>query len=115
MSLGTSGINFPVPDDRCSVRARFLARNKSPRRVIRFFARKSPKQFSRGFLKAKNAATDLGPIDNRIGHVNPAFGDHRTGESIPDRSAPPYWQTFCGELLCDARLVPDSIAIAAPP
>src|SRR5207249_9323742 len=58
MSLRTGGINFPVPDDRCSVWARFLAGNKSPRRIIRF-PRESPKQFSRCLLKAKNAAADL--------------------------------------------------------
>ena len=115
MSLRTGGINFPVLDDRCSVRARFLARNKSPRRVIRFLPRKSPKQFPRSFLKAKNAATDLRAVEKRVGNINPSFGDDRTGKSIPDRSSPPNRQTFCREWFSDAPFVPDPIATAAPP
>src|SRR6266852_1143186 len=115
MSLRTSGKNFPVLDDRCSVRARFLARNKSPRRIIRFFPQKSPKQFSRSFLKAKNAATDLWAVEKSVGNIDPAFGDDRTGESIPDRSPPPNWQTFFGESLCYARFVPDAVASATAP
>src|SRR5205823_10636648 len=64
MSLRTGGINLSTLDDRCSIRARFLARNKSPRRIIRF-PRESPKQFSRCFLKAKNAAADLRMVQSR--------------------------------------------------
>ena len=114
MSLRTGGINFPVPDDRCSVWARFLAGNKSPRRIIRF-PRESPKQFSRCLLKAKNAAADLGAVEKSVGNINPAFGDHRTGKSIPDRSPPPHRQTFCRECFSDAPFVPDPVATAAPP
>src|SRR5439155_17106328 len=114
MSLRTGGINLSTLDDRCSIRARFLARNKSPRRIIRF-PRKSPKQFSRCFLKAKNAATDLRAVEKSVGNINPAFGDHRTGKSIPDRSPPPHRQTFCRECFSDAPFVPDPVATAAAP
>src|SRR5205823_2692852 len=85
MSLRTGGINLPILDDRCPVQTRFLAGNKSPRRVIRFFPRESPKQFSCFLLKAKNAATDFGAVEKSVGNINTAFGDHWTGKSIPDR------------------------------
>src|SRR5206468_605399 len=115
MRLRTAGINFPSLDDRCCVRARFLARNKSPWRIIRFFPRKSPKQFPRCFLKAKNAAVDLGAVEKTVGNINPAFGNHRTGKSIPDWSPPPHWQTFCRECFSYARFVPDPVPPTAPP
>ena len=114
MSLRTGGINFPILDDWCSVRARFLARNKSPGRIIRF-PRKSPKQFSRCFHKAKNAAADLGAVEKSVGNINPAFGDHRTRKSVPDWSPPPHRQTSCRECFSDAPFVPDPVATAAPP
>src|ERR1051325_3447121 len=107
MSLRAGGVNFPVLDDRCFVRARFLAGNKSPRRIVGFLPRKSPKQLSRRFLKAKNAPTDLGAVEKSVGNVHPAFGDHGTGKPIADRGPPPHWQTFCRELIAYARFVPD--------
>src|SRR5439155_25887735 len=115
MSLRTSRINFAVLHDGCSVRARFLARNKSARWIICFFARKGPEQFARGFLKAKNAATDAGAVDQRIGHINSAFGNDRTGKAIPNPSAPSNGQTCCREFLCCAGFVPDTVALAAAP